>query len=202
MTIVAIGDSLTAGTPGFQSPLEAPPQGAGSAESQYAYWMMQRRPDWRVLNRGIAGERSDQILKRFAHDALTDRPQLIVILAGVNDLAQGYPSEWVTGHLQQMYEQAMAAHIQVVACSILPYQGLDALRRERLVGVNRWVEAYSTAHGLLFCDLFHVVANPAHPWLLDGSPDGLHPDVAGYRRMGETIANTIERSLLRLPTAH
>ena len=198
MTIVAIADSLTAGTPGFQSPLEAPPEGAGHAESQYAYWMMQRRPDWRVLNRGIAGERSDQILKRFARDALQDRPQLIVILAGVNDLAQGYPSEWVTGHLQQMYEQAMEAHVQVVACALLPYEGLDALRRERLSGVNRWIEAYSTAHGLLFCDLFYAVADPAHPWRLDGSPDGLHPDVDGYRTMGQALTNVIERGLLLL----
>ena len=201
MTLVAIGDSLTAGTPGFASPLEAPPEGAGNAESQYAYWMMRRRPDWRVLNRGIAGERSDQILKRFARDALEARPQLVVILAGVNDLVQDYPSEWVAGHLQQTYEQAMAAHNQVVACAIPPYAGLDGLRRARLAGVNHWIQEYSTGHGLLFCDLFHVVANPAHPWQLDGSPDGLHPDVAGYRKMGEALANVIERSLLRLKSS-
>lgn len=198
MTIVAIGDSLTAGALGFQSPLEAPPEGAGDAESQYAYWMMRQRPDWRVLNRGIAGERSDQILQRFARDVLEARPQLVVILAGVNDIYQGYPSEWVAGHLQQMYEQAMAVRIQVVACSLLPYEGLDELRRTRLTGVNRWIEDYATAHGLLFCDLFHAVADPAHPWQLSGSPDGLHPDVAGYRKMGEALTNLIERSLLRL----
>ena len=200
MTIVALGDSTTAGTPGFQSPLEAPPDGAGVVESQYAYWMTRRRPDWRVLNRGIAGERSDQILKRFARDVLETHPQLVVILAGVNDISQGYPSEWVTGHLRQMYEQAMAARIQVVACSILPYQGLDELRRARLTGVNRWVEDYAAAHGLVFCDLFRVVADPAHPWQLAGSPDGLHPDAAGYRAMGEALANVIERGLLSLPT--
>ena len=198
MTIVALGDSLTAGTPGFESPLEAPPDGAGVAESQYAYWIMRRRPDWRVLNRGIAGERSDQILKRFARDALEVRPQLVILLAGVNDLAQGYPAEWVAGHLQQMYEQAMAAHIQVVACAIPPYEGLDDLRRERLLGVNRWIEDYSTGHGLLFCDLFRVLRDPQRPWQLAGSPDGLHPDVAGYRKMGEALANIIERSLLRI----
>jgi len=68
VTIAAIGDSTTAGTPGFKSPLEAPPDGAGNVESQYAYWLMMRRPDWRVLNRGVNGERSDQIRLRFARD--------------------------------------------------------------------------------------------------------------------------------------
>ena len=56
-TIVALGDSTTAGTPGFRSPVEAPPNGSGNVESQYAYWLMNGHPDWRVLNRGINGQR-------------------------------------------------------------------------------------------------------------------------------------------------
>src|SRR2546427_9803793 len=47
LTIVGLGDSTTAGTPGFKSPIEAPPDGAGNPESQYAYWLMQMRPQWR-----------------------------------------------------------------------------------------------------------------------------------------------------------
>ena len=50
--IVALGDSTTAGTPGFQSPLEAPPNGRGDETSQYAYWLMRAQPGWEVLNRG------------------------------------------------------------------------------------------------------------------------------------------------------
>ena len=36
--------------------------------SQYAYWLMQAHPDWVVLNHGVNGERSDQILARFERD--------------------------------------------------------------------------------------------------------------------------------------
>ena len=46
ITIVALGDSTTAGTPGYKSPVEAPPNGSGNVESQYAYWLMRARPDW------------------------------------------------------------------------------------------------------------------------------------------------------------
>ena len=35
--IIALGDSTTAGTPGFLSPLEAPPNGRGDVTSQYVY---------------------------------------------------------------------------------------------------------------------------------------------------------------------
>ena len=62
VTIVAMGDSTTAGTPGWKSRVEAPPDGAGDETSQYAYWLMQAHPEWDVVNQGVNGERSDQIL--------------------------------------------------------------------------------------------------------------------------------------------
>ena len=55
LRIVGLGDSTTAGTPAFLSPLESPPNGRGNPESQYAYWMNQLHPEWTVLNRGING---------------------------------------------------------------------------------------------------------------------------------------------------
>src|SRR5258708_9153223 len=36
VTIVALGDSTTAGTPGYRSPIQSPPSGAGHVETQYA----------------------------------------------------------------------------------------------------------------------------------------------------------------------
>jgi len=40
VVIVAMGDSTTAGTPAFKSPIEAPPDGSGNEQSQYAYWLV------------------------------------------------------------------------------------------------------------------------------------------------------------------
>ena len=73
--IVALGDSTTAGTPLFKSPVEAPPGGDGDRRSQFAYWLMQAHPDWQVLNCGVNGERSDEIARRFDRDVLAARPR-------------------------------------------------------------------------------------------------------------------------------
>ena len=81
LRIVGLGDSTTAGTPGFMSPLEAPPMGKGDPESQYAYWMMRTHPEWTVLNRGVNGERSDEIKARFQRDVLEEKPDYVIILA-------------------------------------------------------------------------------------------------------------------------
>ena len=98
--IVAIGDSTTAGTPAFGSPLESPPLGRGDPTSQYAHWLVQSHPDWEVLNRGVNGERSDQIRARFDRDVISARPAVVVVIAGVNDVYQGREADEVMGHLQ------------------------------------------------------------------------------------------------------
>ena len=193
MTIMALGDSTTSGTPGFQSPVEAPPDGRGNPQSQYAYWMMQRHAEWHVLNRGVNGERTDQILQRFAREVPAQPAQVVIILAGVNDIYQGMPARRVIEQLQALYAQALERRMTVVACTILPYTGMSDAQRAGIAQVNTWIRDYSASRGLLFCDLFSVVHDPASPWQLAGSPDGLHPNVAGYRAMGEALTDVIER---------
>src|SRR5262245_35250092 len=108
VTIVALGDSTTAGTPAFKSPIEAPPSGAGNIESQYAYWLMKTHADWDVQNRGVNGERSDQIRARVERDVLRARPAVVVVIAGVNDIYQGRSSASVERELEAIYDAARA----------------------------------------------------------------------------------------------
>lgn len=200
VTIVGLGDSTTAGTPGFKSPLEAPPDGAGRPESQYAHWLMVLHPDWRVLNRGVNGERSDQIRARFGRDVIEERhrtgPDLVVaIIAGVNDIYQGRSAQSVQDELQLMYDAAREAGIPVVAGSILPYNTATPDQNQRMHAVNAWILKYAEAHpAIVFCDSRAAVAAPNHPDLLGDSPDGLHPSAEGYRQM----ARALERAILRL----
>jgi len=193
--IVALGDSTTAGTPGFQSPKEAPPSGRGNVESQYAHWMMQAHPEWTVLNRGIDGERSDEILARFERDVLKESPAIVILLAGVNDVYQGRRVDRVKDDLDEMYERALSATITPVAATILPYNTATPKARMALRTLNTWVATTAGTLNIPWCDTNAAVRDPADPERLAGSPDGLHPDVAGYRRMGEALARTVESSL-------
>src|SRR3954453_422126 len=113
--IVAIGDSTTAGTPAFKSPIEAPPAGKGDETSQYAYWLMKAHPAWEVVNQGINAQRSDQIAARFEEDVIAKKPAVVVIIAGVNDVYQGRAAQAVKTQLAAMYTRAHDAGIRVVA---------------------------------------------------------------------------------------
>src|SRR5207302_9404082 len=87
--IVGLGDSTTAGTPGFRSPLEAPPNGEGNPESQYAFWMMRSHPEWTVLNRGVNGQTAEEVRARPPRDGLGAGPDAAMILGGLNDIFAG-----------------------------------------------------------------------------------------------------------------
>jgi lysophospholipase L1-like esterase len=196
MLIVAMGDSTTAGTPAFQSPREAPPNGRGDATSQYAYWLMQRHPTWHVVNQGVDGQRSDEIHARFAADVTALRPAAVVIIAGVNDVYQGRDAAHVEGELAAMYDAALRAGIRVVAGSIIPYNTASADQNARMHAINDWIRVRAAADPrVYFVDTRAAVAAPGAPDRLSSSPDGLHPDAAGYRRMAEAIAPVLESAL-------
>ncbi len=191
--IVALGDSTTAGTPGFQSALEAPPNGRGDETSQYAYWLMRAHPEWSVLNRGVNGERSDQIAARFARDVIDLSPAAVVIIAGVNDVYQGRTADHVTRELRAMYDRAAHAGIRVVAGSIVPYNTATADQNDRMHRINAWVRQQVQADpAVAFVDTRAAVAAAGNTDRLAESPDGLHPSPRGYRLMAEAIRPVLE----------
>jgi lysophospholipase L1-like esterase len=195
--IVALGDSTTAGTPAFLSPIEAPPNGRGDETSQYSYWLMKAEPDWDVLNRGVNGERTDHIAARFTRDVLDLRPAAVVIIAGVNDIYQGRAVDHVTAQLRRMYDMAAHAGIRVVAGTIIPFNTASRDQNDRMHQVNRWIAEQAHAEpAVAIVDTRQAVADPRNPDRLVESPDQLHPSANGYRRMAEAIRPVLQ-SVLR-----
>ena len=194
--IVAMGDSTTAGTPAFKSPRESPPRGRGDETSQYAYWLMKAHPDWDVINQGVNAQRSDQIRARFEEDVVAKKPIVVVIIAGVNDVYQGRPAEQVQSELAAMYTRAKEVGIRVVAGTIIPYNTATPDQNARMHAINDWIRAQSSSDpNIRFVDTRAAVAAPGQPDLLVSSPDGLHPDAAGYRKMADAITRVIESIL-------
>ncbi len=194
--IVAIGDSTTAGTPLFKSPIEAPPAGSGDETSQFAYWLMQAHPGWDVRNRGVNGERSDQMRARWDRDVAAAAPAAVVIVAGVNDVYQGLSVDHVTRELRAMYDLAAAAKIPVVAGSIVPYNTATPGQNAKMRAINDWIRAEAARDAnITFADTRTAAASDDDPDKLRSSPDQLHPDADGYRRMAGVLAPAIAAAL-------
>jgi lysophospholipase L1-like esterase len=89
-------------------------------------------PSKPYINRGISGQTTPQMLIRFRPDVIALKPQVVVILAGTNDLAGNtgpMSLEAIEANLTSMFELARANNIRVVIASVLPVSDYAKNRR-------------------------------------------------------------------------
>ena len=96
-----------------------------------------------------------------------------------------------------MYQESITNRIRPVAASVLPYDSASPREAEMMHTVNQWIRVMARKLEIPFCDTNHAVANPINENKLCSYQDGLHPDVKGYRAMGEALTLTIESDLAR-----
>jgi acyl-CoA thioesterase-1 len=108
LTVVAIGSSSTAGA-GASSP-------AASYPNQLAVELRQRFPGHNitVLNRGINGEETDDMMARFAADVIAAHPQLVLWQVGTNSVLRDRPLERHEAELRKGIDELKAADADVV----------------------------------------------------------------------------------------
>lgn len=155
------------------------------------------------INRGISGQTTPQMLVRFRQDVIHLRPKVVVILAGINDIAGNTgPStlEMIEDNLHSMTELAQANGIQVVLCSVLPAYDFPwrpgQQPAEKVVELNRRIQAYASKVGAVYCDYFSAMADERNGLPKELSADGVHPNKAGYAVMAPIVENAIARALL------
>ena len=157
------------------------------------------------LNRGIGGQTTPQMLVRFRQDVIDLQPKVVVILAGTNDIAGNSGPmrlEDIEANYASLAELARASHIAVVFSSVLPVHNytekskdLFAQRSlEKIRALNRWLQDYCAANGLLYLDYFTPMVDEKGLLKHDLAEDGLHPNAAGYKIMAPLAETAIEKS--------
>jgi lysophospholipase L1-like esterase len=154
------------------------------------------------LGRGIGGQTTPQMLVRFRADVVALQPRVVVILAGINDLAGNTgPSTpaMIQHNLCSMVEIAQANGIRVVLASILP--ALDFPWRPglqpaaKVAAMNTWIKAYAESQGCIHLDYFTALADERGGLRAEFAEDGIHPNRAGYAVMEPLAAAAIARAL-------
>lgn len=159
------------------------------------------------LDRGISGQTTPQMLIRFQQDVIALKPKVVVILAGTNDIAGNTgPStlEMIEDNLASMTALAKEAGIEVVLSSVLPvydYPWKSGLQpAEKIITLNKWIKDYALTHDCFYLDYFSSVVDDRKGMKAEYSQDGVHPNVAGYKVMGELADKTIAIALQKSNT--
>ena len=142
------------------------------------------------VDRGIGGETSARMLARFRQDVLSLEPEVVVILAGTNDVARNdgpTTPETTLANLASMVELARGSGIRVVLATLPPAldfpwrPGLDPA--PQIVSLNARIRDYATREGIVLADYHAAMADAAGGMRSGLSEDGVHPNRAGYEVM-------------------
>jgi lysophospholipase L1-like esterase len=166
--IVAFGDSLTFGT------------GATEAESYPA--VLAQLIGRKVVRAGIPGEVTAASLQRLQAVIDENRPALVIVCLGGNDLLRRVDDAEIASNLREIVKIIQASGSSVV-----------------LVGVPR--PALITSAAPLYADLAKEFDLPYEGKIVTDvlyqrelKSDPVHPNAKGYRKMAEAIAELLRRA--------
>jgi acyl-CoA thioesterase-1 len=184
-TIVAVGDSLTAGL--------------GVDENHTYPSLIQKRlaadgHHFKVINAGISGETSSGTLSRINWVVSSLKPDLVILVTGANDGLRGLDSKLLRQNLDQIISFLKERKIRVV---------LGGMKMLPNLGPGYVIEFERVYPEM--ADKHHI---PLIPFFLKGvagekslnQPDGIHPTAEGYRIIVDHIYPYVLESVLKLPS--
>ena len=166
----------------------------------------------KVVNRGIGGEMTYQLVERFKQDAIDLQPKAIVVLEGINDFYPFFadknnrpnPEETeeiikktVNNH-ETFMRTSKDAGIEHIVCSILPIGCLDE-RNGAIIEMNGRIKALTEKYGCYYADLYGgLVEDDGLRLKQVHFGDELHPHVIGYNIMAERLMPILKKILKKL----
>ena len=154
------------------------------------------------VNRGIGGQTTPQMLIRFKPDVVNLNPKAVVILAGINDIAENtgpVTIENIAENIISMAEIAKANNIKVYICSTLPAidfpwsPGMEP--GPKVIKLNSILKNYCDSNNIPYVDYFSAMSDEKGGLKVPEyttADDLVHPNLAGYKVMEKIILKALE----------
>jgi len=184
-------------------------------------WGTPPLPGYRVVNRGVGGEETKDMLARFQHDVVDAKPGTVLIWGHVNNITRSAPEripavkEDAKKHYAEMIRLARAAGIEVMLATEIPWTEPTGWVNEAraLIGHLRGKTSYAqrvTGHVHELNDFLRETAAREKLRLLDfetvfaredgtrrpeyAAEDGSHISDAGYRALTDYAVRELGRT--------
>jgi acyl-CoA thioesterase I len=191
---VALGDSTVEGI------------GASTPEQNYVSRTLRRLqphyPRATLLNLGVGGATSADVLVAQLDRAIAEHPELVTLSIGPNDLTREIGVEIYEAHLQQIVDRLIAETDAVLVVTLLPDLALAPtftpeeaeVVGERTLRFNEAIQRVVAGKDVELVDLYaRSQAEGARPELI--AEDGYHPSDEGYALWADTVWPVIERRI-------
>lgn len=173
--VLAFGDSLTYGT---------------NVEEEQSYpSILAQRCSLPVINSGVVGEISADGLKRLPTVLDKEKPQLLILIHGGNDILRKMPYEQTAANLTAMIAEAKKRHIKVVMLGVPSFQLLSAVGLSSLESASIYQQVAESENVPIDLNVLpEIIASR------ELKSDEVHPNAQGYQRLADAIFNLLKKT--------
>jgi lysophospholipase L1-like esterase len=161
----------------------------------------------RVYNKGVSGNDTRHLLRRFKYECTHSRPDVIMIGIGINDSSYTHskenpripcvPIERFKKNLAELLRQASQFTDKIIFIGLTKVDDrkttlkpLSTLKHFDMKGAKLYDETikdFCRRNKVKYIPMMHVLENP-------DLPDGLHPAVKGHKKMFDVIKAVLEKA--------
>jgi acyl-CoA thioesterase-1 len=170
-SIIAFGDSLTAGV------------GGGAGEDYPS--RLSEKIAVTVVNAGVSGDTTDSALARIDSDVLSRSPRIVIVGLGGNDFLRGSPMTSTEANLRTIVRRIQSAGAMVVLLGF-SFPSLGA-------NYEAMYERVAEEEGCLLAQgmLKGILSDP------EKRSDQIHPNGRGYEVMAERLAGPVRKLIAK-----
>lgn len=159
--------------------------------------------DVKIINAGIGGHKSNDMLARLDRDVLSRKPDWVSISCGVNDVwhsfnpkLKGVPLPKYKKNMSEIVEKIQQSGAKALLLTSTPiYENLQSDENKKLADYNAFLREFAKERGILLCDLskaFHDrLSLKMFPDKKLLTIDGVHMNPRGNRLMARSIFMTL-----------
>lgn len=181
MKLAAIGDSITYGFP----------------YSPSASWLdiAARHFGLEYLNRGVNGDTTRQMVRRFSRDVSYYQPTHVIVMGGTNDVFESVSTKEIINNIVSIIASSRDNGITPILG--LPIPCSDLWAEKQLSEYRAGLRTIALAQSIHIIDFYSAMAGEGGLGIKSCLYcDGVHPNEAGYKVMAAVAIEFIERSLM------
>ena len=152
------------------------------------------------INRGIGGQTTPQMLLRFRQDVVDIKANTVVILAGINDIAENtgpITLNQILGNIISMCELADQNNIRVILCSVLPANNFPWQPKinptQKVNELNKMILEYANSKSITYVDYYSKMVDEQQGLNSSYGYDPVHPNLEGYVVMKHILSEVLKK---------
>ena len=151
------------------------------------------------INRGIGGQTTPQMLLRFKQDVIDIKANTVIVLAGINDIAENtgpISLKQILGNIISMCELANQNKIRVILCSVLPANEFPWEPKinptQKVIDLNEMLLDYANSKSITYVDYYSKMVDDKQGLISAYGYDPVHPNLEGYVIMKHILSEVLE----------